>query len=241
MAKGPRFYKGSSHDTIWNKDICWQRYCEKEAHVLGFKSIGSTVIGRQYLDGEHGELVMHKPDRMNESWNAALPPLFAGSSLHAKRRTPRAIGATVQQLGLSPRLPAFGMPPAAALRPRASAELTPRVDPTAPGAPPRPQPSRHYEPSLASAVYSDISASINQDVLENRLKDAKAREGRLKEILAKQQRQCDRVADALAKAQASEKARTRDGVRVEEPRAKQKQTSEVGVQASERAPSKESR
>ena len=47
--------------------------------------------------------------------------------------------------------------------------------------------------SLASAVYSDISASINQDVLENRLKDAKAREERLKEILAKQQRQCDRV------------------------------------------------
>ena len=38
----------------------------------------------------------------------------------AKRRTPRAIGATVQQLGLSPRLPAFGMPPAAALRPAAA-------------------------------------------------------------------------------------------------------------------------
>ena len=59
----------------------WQPVATK---VLGFKSIGSTVIGRQYLDGEHGELVMHKPDRMNESWNAALPPLFAGSSLHVR-------------------------------------------------------------------------------------------------------------------------------------------------------------
>merc|ERR1719453_3072658 len=77
MPKGPRFYKGSSRETPWNKDIMWQRYCVREAEVLGFKPISSS---------------------MNESSRdpANLPPLLAGSSL-MQRRSSRARDAAVQQ------------------------------------------------------------------------------------------------------------------------------------------------
>jgi hypothetical protein len=126
MPKSPRFLL-TRHETPWNKAILWRAHCEKEAHVLGFPTVGSA-----------DEVKGAGPDV------DGLPPIFAGKSL-----------LTMRDGGFMP--------------------LVPRA------------PSEHIkEPSLVSAI-SNLSKSIQQDVLEQRLKHAKEREERLQFLLNTQQ------------------------------------------------------